>query len=50
METPTSMGAGVEAKLPKKAKMFQEWPYMNEKWRWMPQCNGASVEASPKDL
>ena len=41
MGTLTSKRAGVEAGLPKKARVSQEWP-------WMSQWDGASVEASPR--
>ena len=41
MGTPTSKGASVEAGLPRKARMSQEWPWV---FRW----GGARVEASPR--
>ena len=41
MGTPTPKGAGIEAVLPKTARVSQEWPWMS---RW----DGASVGASPR--
>ena len=41
MKTPTSKGAGVKAGLARKARLFQEWP-------WMCQWGEASVGASPR--
>ena len=41
MGTPTSKGAGVEAVLPRMARVSREWP-------WMSQWGGASVEVSLK--
>ena len=55
MRTPTSKGANVKARLPKMARVFQEWPLVSREWPWMTrewprvsQWGGASVEASPK--
>ena len=41
MGTPTPNGVGVEAKLPRMARVFREWPWVS---RW----SGAIVEASPR--
>ena len=35
MGTPTPKGAGVNARLPRKAKVFQEWPWISWEWPWM---------------
>ena len=43
MGTPTSKGAGVEAGLPKKARVSQEWPWVS--W-WGEASVGASLRGS----
>ena len=35
MGTSTPKGASMEAGLPRKAKVFQEWPWMSREWPWM---------------
>ena len=35
MGTPTPRGAGVEAGLPRKAKVSQEWLWVSREWPWM---------------
>ena len=42
MGTPTPKGAGMEARLPRKARVSQEWP-------WVFQWGGVSVGALPRD-
>ena len=55
MGTPTSKGAGVEAVLPRMARVSQKRPWVSQEWPWMTQgwplvsrWGGASVGASPK--
>ena len=55
MGTPTSKGADVEARLLRKARVSQVWPWVSRKWPWMTQewpwvsrWGGASIEASPR--
>ena len=48
MGTPTPKGAGVEAVLPRMARVSQEWPWMTQVWPWVSRWGGASVGASPK--
>ena len=62
MGTPTSKGAGVEAVLPRMARVsqerpwvsqetpwvFREWPWMTQEWPWVSRWGGASVGASPR--
>ena len=55
MGTPTPKGAGVEAVLPRMARVsrekpwvFQEWPWMTQEWPWVSRLGGASVGASPR--
>ena len=58
MGTPTPKGAGVEAVLPRMARVsqewpwmsqetpwvFREWPWMTQEWPWVSWWGGASVE------
>ena len=62
MEIPTPKGAGVEARLPRKAKVSHKWPWMfreipwvSREWPWMTRerpwvsrWSEASIEASPR--
>ena len=48
MGTPTPKGAGVEAVLPRMAKVSQEWPWVSRETPWVSQWGGASVGASPR--
>ena len=48
MGTSTSKGAGVEAGLPKKARVFQKWPWVSRETPWVFRWDGASVKASPR--
>ena len=48
MGAPTPKGAGVEALLPRMARVSQEWPWMTREWPWMSRWGGASVGASPR--
>ena len=55
METPTPNGAGMEARLPKMARVSQEWPWMScetpwvfREWPWVFRRGRASVRASPR--
>ena len=48
MGTPTPKGASVEAELPRKGWMSQEWPWVSQEWLWVSRWSGASVEASSR--
>ena len=62
MGTPTPKGAGVEAVLPRMARVsrewpwvfretpwvFREWPWMTQEWPWVSRWGGARVETSPR--
>ena len=55
MGTLTPKGAGVEAVLPRMARMSQEWPWVSREtpwvfweWPWVSRWGGASVGASPR--
>ena len=55
METPTPKGAGVEAVLPRMARVSQERPWVSQEtpwvfreWPWMSRSGGASIGASPR--
>ena len=55
MGTPTPKGAGVEAVLPRMARVSQEWPWVSREtpwvfweWPWVSWWGGASVEASSR--
>ena len=62
MGTPTPKGAGVEAMLPRMARMSQEWPLepretpwvsqewprMTREWPWVSWWSGASIGASSR--
>ena len=39
MGTPTPKGAGVEAVLPRMARVSQEWPWVSREWPWMPKSS-----------
>ena len=43
MGTSTPKGAGVEARIPRKARLSQEWPWMIWEWPWMSRWSGVSV-------
>ena len=45
MGIPTPKGVGVEAVLPKMARLSQEWPWMTREWPWVSRWGGASVGA-----
>ena len=62
MGTPTPRGGGVEAVLPRMARVsqerpwvsretpwvFREWPWMTQEWPWVSRWGEASVGASPR--
>ena len=48
MGTPISKGTGVEAILPKMARVSQEWPWMTREWPWVSMWGRASVGASSR--
>ena len=55
MGTPTPKGAGVEAVLPRMARVSQEWlwmtgewPWVSREWPWVSRWGGASIWASPR--
>ena len=55
MGTPTPKGAGVEAVLPRMAKVSQEWPWVSREtswvfreWPWVSRWGGASIGASSR--
>ena len=48
MRTPTLKGAGVEAVLPRMARVSQEWLWVSQETPWVFRWGGASVEASPR--
>ena len=62
MGTPTPKRGGVEAVLPRMARVsqerpwvsretpwvFREWPWMIQEWPWVSRWGGDSVEASPR--
>ena len=61
-DSHTPKGAGVEAVLPRMARVsqerpwvsretpwvFREWPWMTQEWPWVSRWGGASVGASPR--
>ena len=48
MGTPTPKGAGVEAVLPRMARVSREWPWVFREWPLVSRWGGASVGASPR--
>ena len=55
MGTHILNGADVEAKLPRKTRVSQEWPWMSREWPWVTRewpwvswWGGISVGASPR--